>query len=653
MPDNEYALRNRKSFENCFNVLNKNLDKYGQYVPWLLFKIRNQYSETDIRDALVIDTYNSTATITLPNGRSQKLSHIMLLNFEYNKSGAGTANTFSITFAFNPAEKQDNAGQLIDPEIIDQALMTSTILEIDKTSDTQKTNAVNAIAKHQVYMRMGYACDSENASTSKLTSPEYFGQALGASSELRDGLIIYTITGYSNITYLMNLKVTIPERGTKSSGETAGGWKVSDAMWDAIAMYFGDDDKGIHIEDRDKNVPDFHKIFPNKTVIIDNLTPEYLNEQEVYISPSGENETLWQYLDRIKKLVKFPINDELEEASRITIDWRIEEYDNKMHFYIYVLDPRIPGEGNSYNITDNDSRYVNVVYEYPTKTNNIVRSFTPDFKFETVWGSDIIAENPENSTSYYVDEKGDVYSFYDIRSYNDSLSGNDKFTSLASYASSIQYNYSANLTTLGIPADIPLGTIIRIRPIINGKEYHYGGYYMINKTTDRIDTNGYTTEYELFKLTKAKDSDIIKGEETLVTSNGKGNTIWRLVDANGNIVLYTNEKDYQNALAKQEIQNKIETSINRKMTYNELIAAGIAQGPYAPGTEEAAKKTVSNALGTNTTSSTNTKISTGVTNSSYNRTIQKTNFSNLNITLANNVNNNKKGNGGRRRKSWR
>ena len=176
---------------------------------------------------------------------------------------------------------------------------------------------------------------------------------------------------------------------------------------------------------------------------------------------------------------------------------------------------------------------------------------------------------------------------------------------------------------------------------------------MINKTTDRIDTNGYTTEYELFKLTKAKNSNIVKGKETLVTSNGGGNTIWRLVDANGNIVLYTNEKDYQNALAKQEIQNKIETSINRKMTYNELIAAGIAQGPYAPGTEEAAKKTVSNALGTNTTSSTNTKISTGVTNSSYNRTIQKTNFSNLNITLANNVNNNKKGNGGRRRKRWR
>ena len=645
MADTKYAIRNRKSFEDCFNALNKNLDKYGQYVPWLLFKIRNQYSETDVRDALVIDTYNSTATITLPNGKVQRLSHIMLLNFEYNKSGSGTANTFSIEFAFNPAEKQDNAGELIDPEIIDQALMTSTILEIDKTSDTQKMNAVNAIAKHQVYMRMGYACDSVDSSVSKLNSPEYFGQALGASSELRDGLIIYTITGYSNITYLTNLKVTIPERGTKNSETIEGKWKVSDAMWDAIAMYFGDDDKGIHIEDRDKNVPNFHKIFPNKKVIIDNLVPEYLNEKEVYISASGESETLWEYLDRIKKLVDFPINNELEETSRVTLDWRIEEYDNIMHFYIYAIDPRIPGEGNSYTITDNDSRYVNVVYEYPTKTNNIVRSFTPEFKFETVWGDDIIVENPENSTSYYVNEKGDVYAYYNINGESDKLSGNEKLAPLASYATAVQYNYSANLTTLGIPADIPLGTIIRIRPIINGKEYHYGGYYMITKTTDRIDTNGYTTEYELFKLTKAKNSNIVKGKETLVTSNGKKDPFWELMNANGDMVIYTNEKDYQNALAKQQVQNKIETNINRKMTYNELIAAGIAQGPYTPGTEESAKKTVSTALGTNTTSSTNTKISTGVTNNRVNRTVQKTNYSDLGIRLANNVNNNKKGNG--------
>lgn len=640
----KYIKTSRKNFEDSFKTLNKNLDMYGMYTPWLLFKIRNQYDTGLVRDSLIIDTYNSQATVTLPTGESQKISHVMLTNFEYNKSGAGTANTFSISFAFNPAEKQDNGKELINPQIIDMALMTSSILEIDKSSKNEKRNAINAIAKHQVYMRYGYVTsgfnqNSDDAST--LLSPEYFGQALEASSELRDGLIYYTITGYSNITYLNNLEVAIPERGTQDeSGEYSGCWKVTDAMWEAIAMYFGDKTTG-----RQPTIENFDKLFKGKEAIIINSKPDYLVEKEVHIEQSGEHETLWEYLDRVKKLVNFEVNDTLAEDSRLTVEWRIEEYDNIMYFYIYVVDPRIPGKDNNQVMSNNDERFVNVVYEYPTKSNNIVKSFTPDFKFETVWGSDIIVEN--SPTSYYVDEKGNVYSYEDISSYNDSLSGNGKFSSLATYASAIQYNYEANLVTLGIPADIPISTVIRIRPIINGIEYHYGGYYMITKTTDRIDTNGYTTEYNLIKLITERQASH-NGVSTVLSNTS--NQIWRLVDSNGNIMLYDNEKDYQNALAKQQLTSKIETSIGRKMTYNEEIAAGLKQGPYAPGTEEAAKKTVSDALGIKQTSSTNTKLTTS--SGSYNRTIEKTNFANLDVKLANNVQNNKKsiynvdGNGG-------
>lgn len=382
-----YIKTSRKNFEDSFATLNKNLDQYGTYTPWLLFKIRNQYETGLVRDSLVIDTYNSQATITLPTGDVEKISHIMLTNFEYNKSGAGTANTFSISFAFNPAEKQDNAGKLINPQIIDMALMTSSILEIDKSSRTEKRNAINTVAKHQVYMRYGYATSGFNQNStdaSSLLSPEYFGQALEASSELRDGLIYYTITGYSNITYLNNLEVAIPERGTQNeSGEYSGCWKVTDAMWEAIAMYFGDKTTG-----RQPTIENFDKLFKGKEAIVINSKPSYLVEKEVHIEQSGEHETLWEYLDRIKKLVHFEINDSLAEDSRLTVEWRIEEYDNIMYFYIYVVDPRIPGKNNSKVVVDNDDRFVNVVYEYPTKTNNIVKSFTPDFKFETVWGSD-------------------------------------------------------------------------------------------------------------------------------------------------------------------------------------------------------------------------------------------------------------------------
>lgn len=634
-----YAKLSRRDFEDSFATLNKNLDQYGMYTPWLLFKIRNQYETGLVRDSLVIDTYNSQATITLPTGDVEKISHIMLTNFEYNKKGAGSANTFSISFAFNPAEKQDNAGKLINPQIIDMALMTSSILEIDRSSRTEKRNAINAIAKHQVYMRYGYTTsgfNQDSTDASSLLSPEYFGQALECKSELRDGLIFYTITGYSNITYLNNLEVAIPERGTQNeSGEYSGCWKVTDAMWEAIAMYFGDKTTG-----RQPTIENFDKLFKGKEAIVINSKPSYLVEKEVHIEQSGEHETLWEYLNRIKKLVHFEVNDSLAEDSRLTVEWRIEEYNNTMYFYIYVVDPRIPGGETSKIMTNDDDRFVNVVYEYPTKTNNIVKSFTPDFKFSTVWSSDIIVEN--SPTSYYVDEKGNVYSYEDISSYNNNLSGNGKFSSLASYASAIQYNYSANLVTLGIPADIPISTIIRIRPIINGIEYHYGGYYMIKSTTDRIDTNGYTTEYELMKLITERQA-----QHNGVSSVLKNNTpaqIWRLVDSNGNVVLYDNEKDYQDALTKQQLTSTIESKIGRKMTYDEEIAAGLKPGPYAPGTEEAAKKTVSNALGIKNTSSTNTKLTTS--SGSYNRTVEKTNYSNLNLKLATNVSNNKKGSSG-------
>lgn len=646
----EYLATQRKSFENCFNILNKNLDKYGHYVPWLLFKVRNQYAD-ETRDALVIDTYNSQATVTLPNGTVQKISHIMLTNFEYSKNGSGSANSFSISFAFNPAEKADGVERApLNPEIIDMALMTSSILELNPNESENKRDGKTTIAKHQVYMRYGYTSEYGNGvDATSLVSPEYFGQALEAKSELRDGLIYYTITGYSNITYLVNLEVDIPQRGDQidaanlsvdelQSGKKATGtWKVSDAMWEAIVMYFGDSING-----RNPTIQDFEKIFPNKKVIVTNLTNEdysYLNETETMdvITASGDHETLWEYLDRVKKLVNFPCNEELDESSRVTLEWRLDEYKEAdgyvMHFYIYPVDPRTPGsEGDKSTIIENDPRYVNVVYEYPSKSNNIVKSFTPDFNFETVWGSDILADS-DNLTSYYADEYGNVFSYENISSHSNTLSGDGKYSSLSSYASAIQYNYSADFTTLGIPADIPIGTVIRIRPIINGKEYHYGGYYMIIETTDRIDTQGYYTEYKLFKLIKEKKTKVkgVNGSTIINTSK----TIWKLTDANGNIIKYDSEEEYEDALKKQEEQQKADEkaaadAVAKKKTHDENVRLLMNAGKSKEEAERIVTDLEKGAMQ-------GPRLPSGpqASTQNYNRPVTKPSYSNLDIRLAN------------------
>lgn len=485
----EDTKKRMKQYETSYATLQKHLDKYNNFQPWLIFKVQNTQDGKDI-DTLVIDTFTSTAKVNIIGGKSYSINPIMLINFEYNKNGSGKANSFSITFAFNPQEKL-GSGELVDPSVIDKALVVNSYFTIEDGS----YRAVDTTAKHKCYMRFGYNFDSGDS----LKSPEYYGQALNASSELRDGLIFYTLTGYSSITYIQDLnKLGIPERGTKiknsngiETGEVAGGWKTSDAMWDAINMFFGKDKRA------EKN-PNFEKIYGNVEVEIINEVDRD-QDMEVYVAASSDDENLKNYLDRVAKGAKLKYNENIDDdKKRVTVEWKIIEEDKKLTFVIYTVDP-----ANNQKLQED--RIVNVVYEYPTKSNNVVKSFTPDFKFETIWGKDIfLGEDEQFYKSHYLDENGCVQSYTNLNTSDIKENPTQETASLNTFAKAMQYNYSANLTTFGIPADIPIGTIIYICPIINGYKYHYAGYYMVTKTTDRIDTNGYTTEYDLMKLSSER-----------------------------------------------------------------------------------------------------------------------------------------------------
>lgn len=502
MADDGLLIKQRiESFKQKFNLLNSKLDMYHNYQPWVLFKVRNQYENKTV-DVLTIDTYNSIATVKLPSGEQARISNIMLIDFQYDKNGAGKANTSTITFAFNPNDKQEAGGKPLDPMIIDKALVTSSYFMKD---DSGAYRAIDTIGKHKCYVRFGY-----NMGDGKdLTSPEYFGQALSAKSELRDGLIYYTINCYSSITYNTNIGINIPARGEKpdiidENRKVDGGWKCCDAMWEAIMMYFGTRESG---NDSRENNPEFAKLHEGIEVSIQNISDSE-DEIEVYIAEGAENETIFQYLDRVAKTVNYDSNhDSADKSKNKTLEWSLSEHDNKLEFTIYTKDPT---EEEAQKV---DEKYMtNIVYEYPTKTNNMVKSFTPDFKFEEIWKNDVFlggtGSNEDGSGSfdpkqYFVNSSGGISS-YDTASPAEYTSGDKTGRAIQTFASAMQLSYNANMTTLGIPADIPIGTIIKVRPIINGYEYHYAGYYMVLKTTDRIDTNGYTTEYTLFKLSSSR-----------------------------------------------------------------------------------------------------------------------------------------------------
>lgn len=503
--------RRMQQYESTYNKLQKHLDAYSNFQPWLIFKVQNTQDGKDV-DTIVIDTFTSTAKVNIVGDHSYSISPIMLTNFEYNKNGSGKANSFTITFAFNPDEKTGD-GRLIDPSIIDKALVVNSYFTTD---DSNNYRAVDTTAKHKCYMRFGYNFEEGDS----LKSPEYFGQALHASSELRDGMIYYTLTGYSSITYIQDLnKLGIPERGTKTknqsgieTGEFTGGWKTSDAMWDAINMFFGK-------EKRAEKNPNFEKIYGNIDVEIINEVDRD-QDVEVYIAASSDEENFKDYLDRVASGANLKYNENIkDQTKRVTIEWKIIEEDSKLKFVIYTVDP-------ADNQKLQEDRIVNVVYEYPTKKNNVVMSFTPEFKFEIIWGKDIFlgGEDEEFYKTHYIDENGVVKAYTNLNTSEIKDNPQEETASINTFAKTMQYNYKANLTTIGIPVDIPIGTIMYICPVINGYKYHYAGYYMILKTTDRLDTNGYTTEYDLMKLSAERtyEEKTAQAVENTLSSAGAG-----------------------------------------------------------------------------------------------------------------------------------
>ena len=515
MATTQERLRN---FERVYKNINENVDKYHRYQPWLIFSLINDYSDGSSVKSLTIDTFTSRATVSIPGGKTYNISPIMLTKFEYNKNGSGQANTFSLSFAYNPYEKNDSGGILPDPMIIDKALTISSFYK----GNGNGFRAIDTIGKHKCFMTYGYCFNGK-----MIQSPEYFGQALKATSELRDGLIHYTITGYSSLTYVANIEVDVAPVGVvkvNDSGEqyTEGTERASVIMSNALYTAFKTEGQldvslsGVSISEDNKAGTfissavgqSLSQIYKGIKVSIENTVSES-DEYEITLD-AGNKLGLFDYLSKAASSASLKCNDKRKESDKKAIlAYRIEESDQELRFVIYIEDPTSDEE------TSNETLNTNIVYQYPSKENNIVKSFTPDFKFEKIWSKDIFVDSDKHSSkSYFLDENGNTQEYFNAKNTSFMIGGsNSENRSYSTFSQAIQYAYNANLVTLGIPADIPIGTKIYIKPIINGIEYHYGGKYMVIKTTDIIDTSGYSTEYELFKIVpssaekKAQDID--------------------------------------------------------------------------------------------------------------------------------------------------
>lgn len=135
-------------------------------------------------------------------------------------------------------------------------------------------------------------------------------------------------------------------------------------------------------------------------------------------------------------------------------------------------------------------------------------------------GSIATVEIPDG---YYEDDKDTVSevnsklsSLLDFASTGDTLFKTKMITGLNKFAEVAGYAYTGTLRVLGESSPVRLGeTVISLTPILRGKAHHSQGDYVVIGCTDTVDSQGFTTTYNLVRQAES-------GDEQYTKYSGKG-----------------------------------------------------------------------------------------------------------------------------------
>lgn len=506
-----------RDFESQYATISRSVEMFGRYNTWLHFEC----------NGLVIDT------------ASPKNTNIILQTWEYDKNGSGYANNFTLRICYNFMESAD----LYKKETIHYVENALCLNKVMNTSDTTKA-MVKTVNKMKCKFRYGYI--NVGVNSSQVLSPWYEGQVLHCKPELRDNMLFYEITGVSTAYGGSNVaKLNFPE---------VKGWKATDLAWDTLNKYYGAGRKDNEYKDA---VPEDYQIV-NKTdadglrskekeqdfkavngVTVFDYVQNYVLKNVPLEGYFKDNEESKMKIKEIQKSGNSPyyalIIDDSKEANgkkSIVIDLVDPTGTIKQTYYEAGEQDQLADNGNNYD--------TNIVFRYPTKDQDFIQSFTPDVDLKLIWTQTVFSDSDakrwgldeggnlvstsevgENGFTTFTRTDGEVGSATTNQTQTDSSGESGTATdnakkddevqttennrTAASFAEASDLNYSASLSCLGIPADIPILTRIKISPILNGCEYMFGGIYIIRGCKDRIDSSGYITEMDLFRLKNQKE----------------------------------------------------------------------------------------------------------------------------------------------------
>lgn len=384
-------------FKSAVDMIEPHLNKYSMYTI---------YKSVSIGD-LKLDT--------------RDINRNYFVSLENNKNGSGYSNNFSVTIAVNPTEMRDI-------NIIDKAIAT---------------------AKGEITLEYGYIMLTGEV----IKTDPYYGLILDYTTEIRNGLLYYSLTGYSSLVKYKEIKLSIDGAESKKPTEYI-------------------------MEKVQPELQDYFIVFEEGTLGSD--TP-------IDIGPATDTNIFGYISGLLRSATYSGQSSETPLADKIIYNFYVNDTDKTIT--IYHIDPKD---------TNSDTELIfNWMAPQDEGYNDLVIGFQPRFK-----GALLIATTPKSTTKYIFDENDEIVEAktreaMPISSESDEM---DSAIESSQWAELFQQSYEANLILVGIPSEAPLTGRIRIVPLLNNQKHHTAGTYIILSAIDILDSNGFTTSLKLFRV---------------------------------------------------------------------------------------------------------------------------------------------------------
>lgn len=329
--------------------------------------------------------------------------------------------------------------------------VTGTDIDINLIDRALNSNA-GGLCKYALQYGYSFTDDS-------LHSPVYKGFITNYQVSLDSGLLNYTLTAFSDAIGATEKTIEFTPKENVRCTEVA---------YEAISEYL--------------SKLGYKAKYADGVEGTDAVVPEI----------GGMNCTIYEYLDSVLNSAEEATqagDTSLDSSKKITYGWCVDETDgDDKSIVIYKRDPQ--------KITQDEV----LVFNWMEKGSNLVVQFSTQFI-----GSVLMAYSYSGEATLHmsIDSEGNsiVTSGMQSTGSGGDTASADASTDKRTWSDAINaLSYQASLTMLGLPCEIPIGTIIKIVPLIYGVPHFSQGFYMITGMNDKISTGGFLTTIELQRM---------------------------------------------------------------------------------------------------------------------------------------------------------